>query len=352
MSAVDKQVASAVLNLGELSRRLDGKLENGDPSMPITGFATLGHAGPRDISFIAAEKMLPLAAESSAGAFVVAGGLAIADRPVIRVSEIWEAVCRLIAVYKTIPPVAQGIHPTAVLSSQTVLGKDVALGAYVVIGDRCRIGERTQIGAGCTIGDDTIIGDDCIIHPGVHIRHEIQVGSRVIMQSGAVIGGDGFKFEFVNGAWKKIPQVGTVIIEDDVEIGANSTVDRAFLDETRVGKGVKIDNLCQVAHNVQVGANSLLCAYVGISGSVKIGENCILAGKVGIKDGVTIGNGVQAAATAAIKDSIPDGQIIIGQPAIPIGEWSRMYAAFRKGPEVLKRLKTAEGKLDKMEKKD
>jgi len=343
-TAVDQ---TANLSLGQLAERLQATFE-GDPATRITGFATLNSARPTDASFVANEKMVRVAAQSAAAVLVIPQGMALADRPVIRVPEIWQAVCRLMEIFHPEPPVAEEIHPTAVVGEGAVLGEGVALGANVVIGRRTRLGARVQVGPGTTIGDDVVVGDDCLFHANVTILRNVTIGSRVILHPGAVIGADGFKFEFIDGAWMKIPQVGTVVIEDDVEIGANSTVDRAFLDETRVGRGTKVDNLVQIAHNVQVGANCLMCAYVGISGSVRIGENCVLAGKVGVKDGVTIGKGVQAAATAAIKDDIPDGEIIIGQPAIPIGEWSRMYAASRKGPEILKRLKVVESKIEKL----
>ncbi len=336
--------------LQELAAILGGQIENTAPNMVITGFATLASAAPDEVSFLASEKMADLAASSRAGLIVAPKGLDLGGRAVLRVPEIWDAVVKLIEIFAPVPPVAEGIDPTVKIGEGSTVGESVALGANVVIGKRVRIGARTAIGPGCTIGDDTIIGEDCILYPGVHILHRITIGSRVIIHPGVVIGSDGFKFEFVHGAWKKIPQVGTVVIEDDVEIGSNSTIDRAFLDETRICAGTKIDNQVQIAHNVKIGPNSLMCAHVGIAGSTQVGANCVFAGKVGVKDNVIIGNGVQVAATAAIKEDIPDGQILIGQPAIPMGEWSRIYAASRKGPEVLKRLRAVEIKVEKMEK--
>lgn len=336
--------------LQELAERLQGQIEGGDGRSTISNFATLQSAGPEDISFVASEKMQGLAMESRAGALIVPPKVEVGGRPVIRVPEVWSAVSQIILLFNPPPPVAVGIAPTAIVGEGANLGEGVGLGNYVVIGARTCIGDRTQVGAGVTIGEDVEIGEDCIIFPGVHILHNVQIGNRVVIQPGACIGGEGFKFEMVNGAWMKIPQVGTIIIEDDVEIGANATVDRAFLDTTFIGRGSKIDNLVQVAHNVHIGQHSLMCAYVGLSGSVKVGDYCVLAGRVGVKDGVVIGDRVIAGAAAGIKDDIPEGEMVIGTPAVPMREFSRVYAASRKGPEALKRLKSLEDKMEQLTK--
>jgi len=335
--------------LAEVAKALEATILRGDPDMELTDFATLGSAGPTDISFVANQKALALAEKSRAGAFAAPEPMDLPGRPVLRVPEIWEAVCRLVGIFRPAPPVASGIDPTARIGEGVDLGPGAALGPNAVVGNGAAIGRATVIGAGSTIGDGARIGHSCLIYPGVHILHNVQIGDRVIIHSGAVIGSDGFKFELVGGRPKKIPQAGTVIIEDDVEIGANCTIDRAFLDATRIGAGAKLDNLVHIAHNVQIGRGCMLAGQVGIAGSTVLGDGCILAGQVGVRDNIRIGNGVQFGAKAGVKDDAPDGAVLLGIPARPIAEFLRVQAALRRTPDLLKRVRQLEKRLEQLE---
>jgi UDP-3-O-[3-hydroxymyristoyl] glucosamine N-acyltransferase len=335
--------------LDELALALEATILRGDGDLEILDFATLESAGSSDISFVTDRKALAQAAESRAAAFVVPEPLDVPDRPVLRVGEIWEAVCRLIEMFRPAPTMPARVDPSAQVGHSCDLGPETGLGPNAVLGANVSVGRGTRIGAASTVGDGVRIGEDCAIHAGVHILHNVTIGDRVVIHSGAVIGADGFKFERVEGRWKKIPQVGTVVIEDDVEIGANTTVDRAFLDVTRIGAGTKIDNLVQVAHNVEIGRGALLCAQVGISGSSILGDGCVLAGQAGVRDNARIGAGAQIAAQAGVKDDVPDGAQMVGTPAWPISEWSRVLVAHRKGPELTKRVRKLEKRLEKLE---
>ena len=331
--------ASKRWSLSELAERLGARREGGDPACTVSGFSTLAAAGRDDLSFVADPKRLDEAAASSAGAFLVPDGLKIEGRACLHVKQIWAAVADVIALMFPQPRLVEGIDPSARIHPTAKLGKDVAVGAFAEIGPEAVLGDRVTVGGQCFIGRGAEIGDDTLIHPRCTLLHRVRIGRRCILHPGVVIGADGFKFELVDRGFLKIPQVGIVVIEDDVEIGANTCIDRAFLAETRVGAGTKIDNLVHIAHNVKIGRNCLIIAQVGIAGSSEIGDNCVLAGQVGVRDNIKLGRGVQVGAQSGLKDDVPDGQIIFGTPAIDIKEWARMYAALRRLPDSMKELK-------------
>jgi UDP-3-O-[3-hydroxymyristoyl] glucosamine N-acyltransferase len=243
----------------------------------------------------------------------------------------------------------QGIHPAAVISPKSRLGKNVGVGACAVIEDGAVIGDNSIIYAGCYIGCDVRIGRDCIFYPHVALRERVTVGDRVFIQSGTVVGSEGFGYAKVDGKYRLIPQVGTVVIEDDVEIGANVTIDRARFDKTVIGRGTKIDNLVQIAHNVTVGEDSIIVAQAGISGSTRIGHNVTIAGQAGLVGHIEIGDGAILAAKAGISKSVPPGAMVSGYPARPHNEMLRINAALQRLPEMVKTLAELKKRLAALE---
>jgi UDP-3-O-[3-hydroxymyristoyl] glucosamine N-acyltransferase len=232
------------------------------------------------------------------------------------------------------------IHPEA------KIGKDVRIGAHVVIGKGCEVGDRTRILPNCVLMDGVKVGQDCLLYPLVSVREECEIGNRVIIHNGAVIGSDGFGFAPHEGVYHKIPQVGRVVIEDDVEIGANCTIDRATMGETRIRRGAKLDNLVHIAHNVEVGEWTVMAAQAGISGSTKIGHHVMVGGQVGTVGHIRIGNYVQIGAQSGVSKSIPDGEIVFGYPARPIMRTKRIEAVVNQLPELLKRVKELERQVE------
>jgi UDP-3-O-[3-hydroxymyristoyl] glucosamine N-acyltransferase len=243
----------------------------------------------------------------------------------------------------------KGIHPTAVIGKEVILGKDVAVEPYVVIDDHAVIEDSTIIYMGVYVGHHTRIGKDCLIYPHVTIRERVTVGDRVIIHSGSVIGSDGFGFSTVKGAHHKIPQIGTVIIEDDVEIGANVTIDRARFDKTWIKKGTKIDNLVQIAHNVIIGENSVIVSQTGISGSTEIGNNVTLAGQSGIVGHITIGDNAVIAAQSGVTKSVPANTCVSGYPAKPHSKAKRINACLQRLPELFKSIVKLHERIGELE---
>ncbi len=327
--------------LGELAALLQGELK-GPPDLAIEGIASVDNATPREITFIAQHRFARLVAASQAGAFIVAPDLADLPRPLIIVANPYLAYARVAAIFA--PPLRRrpGISDRACLGDDLTLGREVAIGPLACIGDRVRLGDRVTIMPGCYLGDDVEIGAGTLLYPNVTILERCQVGERCIIHSGTVIGADGFGFVPTPDGNVKIPQLGTVVIEDEVEIGANCTIDRGALGETRVGRGVKIDNLVQLGHNVSVGDHSLLVAQAGVSGSTKLGRHVIMAGQSGLVGHIELGDGVRVGAQAGVTHSLPAGQDVTGSPALPQMEWLRMTALLPKLPDLWKRLKKLE----------
>jgi len=231
-----------------------------------------------------------------------------------------------------------GIHTTAIVHPSVRLGEGVSIGAYSIVEEGVTIGDGTWVGSQVYIGKEVQIGTNCKIYPGVKILSESVIGNRVVIHPNAVLGSDGFGFSFTGVSFRKIPQVGRVVVEDDVEIGAGTTIDRATLDETRIGKGTKLDNLIQVGHNVTIGSHCIFAAQTGIAGSTTIGEFCRIGGQVGIAGHLKIGKGVEIGAQSGIMRDIPDGSRMIGTPALPATKWFRIVALLEKLPELLREL--------------
>ena len=340
------------MRVTEFASRMGSQVINLADDFEIQGITTLEAAGPGYISFVINERYLGKARETQASAVIVPEAIALENKAYIPLREPWEGVLYLLEMFypKDAAVYFEGVHPTAVVHPEAVLGEGVRVGPHAVIGPRSRIGARTIIEAGCVIGPDVEIGTDCHLHPQVVVEHGCIIGNRVVVQAGAVIGGDGFKFEIIGGRWKKIPQVGRVVIEDDVEIGANTTIDRASYTETRIGAGTKIDNLVQIAHNVTIGRDCVIVAQVGIAGSTTVGDGSILAAQVGVADNLKLGKGVKVMARSGVKDNIPDGQTIFGAPARPFRLAARIMAAETKLPELVTEVAKLSERIAQLEK--
>jgi UDP-3-O-[3-hydroxymyristoyl] glucosamine N-acyltransferase len=326
------------LSYSAICAMMGSPVPEGAPHIMVAGITTLEEASEHHASFVARAKFAPKAAESRAGVILVPPHSKL-DRPgVVEVKDIWGGVLTLLEYFHPVPTSTGRIHPTAVIAESAQLAGGVEVGPYAVIGERVRIETGAIIGAHCCIGDDCAIGEGTRLYPRVTLYHGVAVGKRVIIHSGAVIGSDGFKYEAARMKLCKIPQVGNVVIDDEVEIGANTAIDRASFTTTRIGAGTKIDNLVQVGHNVQLGRGCLVVAQVGIGGSAKIGNGVILAGQVGVKDNVTIGDGVRVGAQSGITDDLPARTDWLGSPAIPAKDRARVIAIEKRLPEVWKKL--------------
>lgn len=325
---------------------LNGKVE-GDSTLPIHALAKIEDAGPHDLSFIANPKYARFLDESKAGAILVSAGLKRRSGTVIVVDNPYLSFVKLLEVFfPEVREVAVGVHKSAVVDSSATLGEDVAIGACCVIEAGAVVGAGTTIYPNTHVGRDVKIGEFCIIYSNVSLRYGVQLGNKVVIQNGAVIGSDGFGFAAETESFRKIPQVGIVIIEDDVEIGANTTIDRATLGQTKIGRGTKIDNLCQIAHNVTIGEHCVLAAQTGIAGSTTIGNRCQLGGQVGIVGHLKIGDGAMFAAQTGVSNNVAAGVIVSGSPSRPIAQWKRIEASLNRLPDLLKRVRELEKQLE------
>lgn len=337
------------MKLGDLAARLGCELE-GDPGIEIERAASIQTAGPGDLTFLANPKYAASLRETRASAVIAAPDIPGAPCAVLRTRNPYLAFARAIGLLHPEPPPTPGVHPTAIIAPDALLGDGVSIGPYAVIGQGARIGPRSVLHAHVIVGPGATIGPDCRLYPRVSIRERVVIGARCVLQDGAVVGSDGFGFAHRDdGTHERIPQVATVVIEDDVEIGANTTIDRPAVGETRIRRGTKIDNLVQIAHGVLVGANSLLAAQVGIAGSTVIGDSVMLGGQVGVTGHVTVGDRVRASAKTGITGNVPSGAYITGYPHMDNLEWRKAYAVFRRLPEMRKQLGELERRLAALE---
>ena len=334
--------------LKELAEWVGGTLI-GDGEVEISGAASLDDAQPGQITFIASPKYLRKLETTKASAIIVSKETASAGKPLLVTPNPQLAFSKILHLFFVKPYQARGIDPHAWISPTALLGNDLTLYPNVYIGERAHIGDRVTLHPGVYVGDDVSIGEDSLLYPNVTVYSGSVIGKRVILHSGAVIGADGFGYVKDGTKNVKIPQVGKVIIEDDVEIGANSTIDRGALGPTIIRRGVKIDNLVQVAHSVEIGEDSLIVAQVGIAGSTKIGRNVILAGQVGVIDHLEIGDHVMVGAQSGVAQNLPSHQAFSGSPALPHREWLRIVATLSKLPEMKRWLTEIEGRLKKIE---
>jgi UDP-3-O-[3-hydroxymyristoyl] glucosamine N-acyltransferase len=337
------------MKLGALATHLACDLE-GDADIDIVRVAAIEDATPGDITFLANTKYAAALTSTKASAVIVAPGVTGAPCAVLRTTNPYLAFARAIGVLNPQPPRAAGVHPTALVAPDAVLEADVSVGPYVVIGATAHIGARSVLHAHVVIGDGARLGPDCLVHARVSIRERVQIGARCVFQDGAVIGSDGFGFAHrEDGTHEKIPQVATVVLEDDVEVGANSTIDRPAVGETRIRRGTKIDNLVQIAHGVVVGTNSLLAAQTGVAGSSIIGNDVMFGGQVGVTGHVTVGDRVKAAAKTGVTGNVPPDAFITGYPHMDNLEWRKSYVVFKRLPEMRKQLAELERRLAALE---
>jgi UDP-3-O-[3-hydroxymyristoyl] glucosamine N-acyltransferase len=330
--------------LSQIAELVNAKLI-GQADTPICGVAPFEHAGPDDITVAANKKFLKQLDRCNAAAVIVPHGASADFLNLLQVDHPLVAFAKVIAFFHPPRKLPARIHPAAHIADDVNAGADICVDASASVGHGVRLGDRVQIHAGVVIADDVVIGDDVTIFPNVTILERCRIGNRVIIHAGSVIGSDGFGFAPDGETYHKIPHVGIVHIEDDVEIGANNTIDRATFGETRIGRGVKTDNLVHIAHNVSVGENTVLVAQVGISGSVQIGKNAVVAGQAGIAGHLTIGDGVVIGPQAGIAKDIPAGQTVIGAPAMEPKRFYRMVRIMQNLPELKKRLETLEKKI-------
>jgi len=328
----------------EIATLVGGKLV-GDTDPEITGVSPLDRAGPSELSLLAQARYLPYFRGTRAGAVLLTSenvGEPGYDGARIVVPDVHRALAIVLPhLYPEKRP-APGIHPTAVIAESAVLGDGVTVGPYAVIGDGARLGERVRVGAHVVIGAGCELGDDVVLHPHVTLYDGVRIGARTIVHSGARIGVDGFGYVFVDGMHRKVPQVGGCEIGADVEIGANTTIDRGSIGSTQVGYNVKIDNLVHLAHNVKVGDRSILVAQVGVAGSSVLGAGVTLGGQVGVSGHVEIGPGATLAAQAGVFGDLPGGVVYSGYPARPHKESLRAQANLFRLPRLIKRIEALE----------
>ena len=341
-----------VLKLVEIAAKLEGKVVGND-DVEISGVARIEEACEGEITFIANPKYSKFLSETKASAVIVSKNIPkTGNKPLLLVENPYFAFLKTVTLfYPQQPLLEEGIHPTAVIGTETELGEKLAIGPYVVIGRRCRVGRGTTLMPGVVVGDDVCIGEECIIHAHVCLRENVVLGNRVIIHNGTVVGSDGFGFAPEEGIYHKIPQVGTVVIEDDVEIGANATIDRATLGETRIKRGAKLDNLIQVAHNCTVGENTVIAAQTGLSGSTHIGKGVRVGGQVGFAGHLKVGDGVSIGAQSGVNKSIPPGIMVFGYPALPHMEEFRILAARKRLPKLLNEINDLKKRIEELEEK-
>jgi len=310
----------------------------GDPDTEITGISGIKEAGPGDITFVANPRYLPLLGETRASAAVVGPGVnGPSGLPLVVVENPDLAFARVVALFGPAPSVPPpGVHPAAVMGEGVQLGEGVSVMALAVIDDGARVGAGTIIYPHVYVGRGARIGRGCILYPGVKVREGCILGDRVIIHSNTVIGSDGFGYATVEGVHHKIPQVGYVQIDDDVEIGANVTIDRARFDKTHIMEGTKIDNLVQIAHNVVIGKHCVIVSQTAIAGSVRIGDNVVIAGQSGVDGHIEVGDGVRMAARSGVTKDVPAGMVISGFPAQAHERELKLQASLRRVPGLLR----------------
>lgn len=334
-----------VATLEQLAALVRGRLV-GDGSLPIRSARPVREAGPGDITFLESDRFAKDLRTSPATAAIVGPHFSLGPPGAtggLAVIEVDDPMSAFLAIRThlngTQQPRWTGIHPQACVAPTAVIGNNVAIYPFVYVGERAVIGDGTTLRPGVVISDGCTVGRDCIIHPNAVLYENVTLGDRVEIHAGTVLGGDGFGYRQVDGRHVKVPHTGRLEVGNDVEVGSNCTIDRATFESTRIGEGTKIDNLVMVGHNNQIGRHNLLCGQVGIAGSCKTGDHVVMAGQAGIKDNTQIGCGVIVGAQAGVHRNIPDGQNVLGSPAIPVREQRRLFQMIARLPEMHRQLK-------------
>jgi UDP-3-O-[3-hydroxymyristoyl] glucosamine N-acyltransferase len=337
------------MRLSEIAERLSCDLE-GDGFIEIDRVAGLDEAGPGALSFFANRRYAPALRRTRASAVIAAFGEEGAPCAVLRTSAPYLTFARAVALFADPWRPPAGVHPSACVEPGAIIGRDVSIGPFAVVAEGARVGDRTIVSAHVVIGRSAAVGEDCVLHAHASIRERVRLGHRVVVQDGAVIGSDGYGFARTpEGTHYKIPQIGGVVIEDDVEIGANTTIDRPAVGETRIAAGTKIDNLVQVAHGVRIGRHALLAAQAGVAGSAIIEDHVTLAGQVGVVGHLTVGRGAVVTAQSGVAHSVEAGAFVSGSPAFANRDWLKASAAFRRLPELRKLLAELERRIAAIE---
>jgi len=337
------------LKLKELAQELGCELE-GNGEVEIRAIAGLREAGEGDLTFVANPRYLKYVEETRASAIILSPSDPPLSKPTLRTDNPYLAFARALEIFYPVSRPAPGVHPSAVLEEGVELGQEVSIGALTFVGRGAHIGDRSILFPQVFVGAGSQIGEDSILYPQVTVREGVRIGNRVIVHSGAVIGSDGFGYaKDGQGRYRKIPQVGGVMIEDEVEIGANVTIDRATLGDTRIGRGTKIDNLVQIAHNVQIGEDTIIISQVGIAGSTRVGNRVILAGQAGVVDHVQIGDDCIVGSQSGVAGDLEAGSVVLGSPAIPQHLFKRMAVSLPRVPEMLKSLRNLERRVQSLE---
>jgi UDP-3-O-[3-hydroxymyristoyl] glucosamine N-acyltransferase len=337
------------LTLAEIAALVDGELI-GDGAVLIRGVAALKEATPDDISFLTGSRYTAYLASTRAAAVIVPLTVEHHEKPIIRVVAPDQALVRVLSFFHPAqPPVPEGAHPTAQISGSATLGSHVGLGPFTTVGAHTVIEDGARLGAGVCVGAYCRVGKNTWLYPRVALYDRVILGHSVIVHSGAIIGSDGFGYARAETGAVKIPQTGGVIIEDEVEIGANTTIDRATLGHTRIGRGSKIDNLVQIGHNVRIGAHVTICAQVGVAGSSVIEDGALIAGQAGIGDHIHIGAGARIGGQAGVTKSIPAGCTVSGYPARPHRQSRRIEAAISRLPAMMNLVRKLERRIEQLE---
>jgi UDP-3-O-[3-hydroxymyristoyl] glucosamine N-acyltransferase len=327
----------------EIAKHLGGEVI-GDPALVLKGFAPADRAQPGDLTFAENENYFGRAEHSAAAAIIIDGPFVSKQKVLVRVADARIAFAKVLPLFFPEPAFPAGVHPTAVVAASAQIDPSAWVGPYCVLGDRVRIGPRSVLHGGNHLGAGCQLGGEVHLFPNVVLYPATEIGSRVRIHSGTVIGSDGFGYVQDGGIQRKVPQIGSVIIRDDVEIGANVTIDRGALGPTVIGRGTKIDNLVQIGHNVTIGEHCLVVSQVGIAGSCKLGSYVILAGQVGLAGHLKIGNRVSVAAQAGVMHNIPEGEKWLGSPAQPDRQAKRQLIALQQLPELIRRVHALEKK--------
>lgn len=334
--------------LAEIAQIVEGEVI-GDGNLIITGLCGIKEGKEGDLTFLADAKYFNLAERTKASAILTPRTFSVRGKSIIRTDDPKMAFAKVVSIFSEKNRHFPGIHRTAAIAKGVTLGKDVSVGPYVTIEENAAIGDQSIIYSGTFIGHNTVIGTHCIIYPNVAIREKIFIGNNVIIHSGAVIGSDGFGFAYVNGVHEKIPQLGNVVIGNNVEIGANVTIDRARFGKTVIEQGTKIDNLVHVGHNVSIGEHCIIIAQVGISGSVKIGKNVILTGQVGVTGHLTIGDGAIVTSQSAVTKSVAPFTTVSGSPAKPQSSAQKVNACLQRLPKYVAAIRELSEKTKNLE---
>jgi UDP-3-O-[3-hydroxymyristoyl] glucosamine N-acyltransferase len=342
------------MNLSEIAQKLGCRLE-GPGDTTIHGIAGIEHAEPGQITFLANRRYFPLLKTTRASAVFVEERINLEREPgmsplaALRTANPYLAFAHAIELFYQAPKYAPGFHPTAIIAKSAKIGPGAHIGPYCVVEDDARIGKNAILHSFVTIYQGARIGDDFFAHSHAVVREFCQVGNRVILQNGAIIGGDGLGFaKQKDGTWYKMQQSGPAVLEDDVEVQSNACVDRATVGETRVGHGTKLDDLVIVGHASRVGANTMLCGQVGLAGSTKVGDGCILAGQVGTAGHLTIGDGSVITAKSGIPNDVPPHSMYSGYPSVDNRQWLKTVAALNRLPELQKRVRELEAELERL----